>query len=260
MMVEKEGLNEWEAGQVAAFEILQKICQEHVEEMGRTPMCFFPPTDLNNGTWCQRGIALTDEAQSSHNPTLAVTACANLAITKMYQARETSHKYWHQNFNLCNIELKVTNHLWEASKNTTNQVMDYAIRQEWEMNHQYAVLWAQALAVEQQRAEAIERATDVEAARDEIAENFEYAEHTLQEEVDEANAVIANLQLQLDALQVAAPPEAPEDGEVMNEDLGIAMEFDDLDEEEEPEELELVPDDQTETDLDDDYPLDSGDE
>jgi hypothetical protein len=32
------------------------------------------------------------------------------------------------------------------------------------MNHQYATLWAQALAVEQQRAEAIERATDAEAA------------------------------------------------------------------------------------------------
>lgn len=164
MTVEKEGLNEWEASQVSAFEILQKICQEHAEEMGRTPMCFFPPIDLNNETWCQRGIALIDEGQSSHNPTLVVTACANLAITKMYQARETSHKYWRQNFNLCNIELKVTNHLWEASKNTTNQVMDYAIQQEWEMNHQYATLWAQALAVEQQRAEAIERATDAEAA------------------------------------------------------------------------------------------------
>jgi hypothetical protein len=33
--------------------------------------------------------------------------------------------------------------------------------------------------VEQQRAEAIERATDAEAAWDEIAKNFEYAEHTL---------------------------------------------------------------------------------
>jgi hypothetical protein len=66
MTVEKEGLNEWEGGQVAAFEILQKICQEHVEEMGRTPMCFFPPLDLNNATWCQRGIELIDESQPNH--------------------------------------------------------------------------------------------------------------------------------------------------------------------------------------------------
>jgi hypothetical protein len=34
----------------------------------------------------------------------------------------------------------------------------------------------------------------------------------------------------------------------------------DPDDEEEPEELELMPDDQTETDLEDDYPIDSEDE
>jgi hypothetical protein len=55
--------------------------------------------------------------------------------------------------------------------------------------------------------------------------------------------------------------EEPVAREVVNEDLGDVMELGDQDEEEEePKELEPVADDQTETNLDDDYPIDSGDE
>jgi hypothetical protein len=107
----------------------------------------------------------------------------------MYHAREQSYNYWRRNYNLCNIELKVTDNLWEASKNQMNQVMDYAIQHEIELNHQTAMLWTQAVMVEQQRVEATERVTTAEIARDEAlaeaietAENFEYVEHTLQQE------------------------------------------------------------------------------
>lgn len=264
MTVEKEGLNEWEAGQVAAFDVLQKICQEHAEEIGMTAMQFFPPSDLSNASWGQRSMALTDEGQPSHSPTLTVIASANLALTKMHHAREETRKYWRRMYNLCNIELKVTDNLWETSKSATHQVMDYANKHELEMDCQYNHLWIQAILVEQQRVQAVERATAAEAAKDEAVaeaietmENAKFAEHTLQQEVEDANVIIANLQQQINALQIGAPPEEPENGAVVDEEWENMM---DPDDEEEPEELELIPDDQTETDLDDDYPIDSEDE
>jgi hypothetical protein len=172
-------------------------------------MQFFPPSDLSNASWGQRSMALTDEGQPSHSPTLAVTASANLALTKMHHVREETHKFWRRMYNLCNIELKVTDNLWETSKSATHQVMDYDNKRELEMNYQYNHLWTQAILVEQQRVQAVERATTVEAAKDEAVaeaieavENAKYAEHTLQQEVDDANAIIANLQQQINALQI----------------------------------------------------------
>ena len=52
-MAESEGKTPWEGAQVAAFEVLSKICQQHGDELTRSAAGTFPQVDLSVTAWVQ---------------------------------------------------------------------------------------------------------------------------------------------------------------------------------------------------------------
>jgi len=51
-----EGHSPWEARQVAAFEVLRKVCYHHRDEIRATTMRLFPLVNLEDIGWCSRTI------------------------------------------------------------------------------------------------------------------------------------------------------------------------------------------------------------
>ena len=84
---ESEGRTPWKGAQVAAFEVLSKICQQHGDELTGSATSTFSQVDPATSVWVQRNrnalVRDRDEWAESSSPTMS----AMFAVMKMFYAR-----------------------------------------------------------------------------------------------------------------------------------------------------------------------------
>lgn len=69
-----------------------------MDEIGETPMRFFPMVNLDYEAWLHRLEEVEDENRPGYDATLAAMVHSMLAMMKMFSAREENHNFWFEAF------------------------------------------------------------------------------------------------------------------------------------------------------------------
>jgi len=89
--VELDGQTPWDDAQVAAFEVLNEICQEFGDELVNGPVGSFPQVDPSQTAWTQLGgnalVRDRDERAVSSNSAMS----AMYAVMKMFYSHQDSY-------------------------------------------------------------------------------------------------------------------------------------------------------------------------